>query len=81
LLLQIKGVEVLGRKHQLSNYFKKSPDGEYIIIVPREFKDLIIQRFQNKVFIDEYGDSVIIKTKSRAILKNIIRMVYGSSYG
>lgn len=66
----------MNKKTELLQFFKKSPSGEYIIVVPKKFKDTILNEFQNKVSIDNYGDDIIVKTKSRAILKDIIRIVY-----
>lgn len=64
------------KKNSFSDFFKRSPSGEYVIIISKKYKDIVLDKFQNKISIDEYGDDIIVKTKSRAILKDIIRIVY-----
>jgi len=50
------------------NLGKPDPNGYYVLVFHKDVLDKI--KFVNGVLIEEYGDTVIVRLKSRAIAKN-----------
>ncbi len=50
-----------------------TPNGYYIIILDAKIKDHVLRRYGGKIIIEEYGDTVIVKTKSRSIANELMR--------
>ena len=57
----------------IRDYMRKAPSGEYIVVVPIKFREEILRRFGDKVSLEEYGNELIVKTRSRAILKELVK--------
>ena len=64
-----------GKSSDYSQYYRKAPSGEYVVILPMKFKDIIVEKFKNKITIEVYGDELIVKTRSRSIIKLLVKLL------
>jgi hypothetical protein len=50
-----------------------TPNGYYIIILDARIKDHVLRKYGGKIIIEEYGDTIIVKTRSRSIASDLVR--------
>ncbi len=53
---------------------KPDPEGFYVIIIDKDLGANVVKMFMEKVVIEDYGDKLIIRTRSRRIAKRILLM-------
>ena len=50
-----------------------SPNGNFVLILDKSVRDRLLRLYGGRITIEDYGETVIVKTKSRRIAIEIIR--------
>lgn len=52
---------------------RPSPNGNFVLILDKSVRDKILRLYGGRVYLEDYGDNLIVKTKSRRIAIEIVR--------
>ncbi|RLG84471.1 MAG: hypothetical protein DRO40_01040 [Thermoprotei archaeon] len=50
-----------------------SPNGSFVLILDKSIRDRLLRLYGGRIIVEDYGETVIVKTKSRRIAIEIIR--------
>lgn len=54
---------------------RRDPQGYYVVVYPLEARShlaRILESREGEVYIEEYGDTVIVRSKSRRVVKRVV---------
>lgn len=52
---------------------RPSPDNNFVLILDKSVRDKLLRLYGGRVLLEDYGDNLIVKTKSRRIAIEIVR--------
>ena len=52
---------------------RPSPNGNFVLILDKSVRDKLLRLYGGRVSLEDYGDNLIVKTKSRRIAIEIVR--------
>ncbi len=52
---------------------QRDPSGYYVVFLRKCIKDSVLRDYGSRVVLEDYGDLLIVKSRSRSVIRNIVR--------